>query len=161
QFLYGDTPPVLATGGGEGAPRLGAGAAPDAAAPVAAAPVAAIPGWSVDEHAFAYDMVVTAELDGVRLAPQDEGAAVGGGGLRGVTRPVYVPALDKTLVFLMVRSNRTDGETVRFETLDRATGKVYQVQGTVPFQADAVLGTTRTPIGLASDGATVIGSLAP
>jgi len=70
-----------------------------------------------------------------------------------------VPALDRTLYFVMVRSNQPHGETVHFQALGHGSGKVFAIGGTVAFEADAVLGTTAAPIGLTSDG-TVVDDLA-
>ena len=114
-----------------------------------------LPGWSVDDYAYQYDMVVTAQLSGIPVGPQCEIAAIVNGEIRGVARPVTVAALGKTYVFLMVRSNQPHGETVHFEALDRSTGKVYQVLGAATFDADAVIGSTTAPVALKSDGVVI------
>lgn len=148
QFLYSDLPvgPLVVA-----APAPEAEGAGEARAPGVEG-AAALPGWQVNHNAFQYDMVVTAELSGLTLGPNHQVAALVGDEIRGVARPVHVPALGRTLLFLMVRSNQTSGEAVRFQALDRVTGKVYEVAGTVAFAADAVLGATTAPVALASTG---------
>jgi hypothetical protein len=145
-FAYGDIYP---------GPALTSAVPVDPADPVTAnspASLAGLPGWDLDYRAYQYDMVVTAEVSGINLGPLHQVAAVVNHEIRGVARPVYVPALKKTLVFLMVRSNQAQGDTIRFQALDRASGKVYAVGGTAIFAVDAVIGSTAAPLSLSSDG---------
>jgi hypothetical protein len=145
-FVYANTPePALAASAAELSARAGAAAS----RPVSAD---ALPGWTVDETAYAYDMVVTAEVTGLALGSLHQVAAVVDGEIRGVARPVRVAALGRTFVFLMVRSGLARGETVSVQALDRATGAVFAIQGTAVFEADAVVGSTAAPLPLASSG---------
>ncbi len=153
QFTYTDTSPagpLVAA-----ATPAGGGTAATGASPETPASATGLPGFELDYHAYQYDMVVTAQLTGLSLGPQYQVAALVDGEVRGIAVPVHVAALDRTLLFMMVRSNATRGETVHFQALDRTSGKVYEVQGSVTFEADAVLGSSAHPLALASDGVVI------
>lgn len=106
------------------------------------------PEWAINPAAYQYSMSIIARVaaEGSELTNENDFvAAFVGNQLRGIARPQDVA--NDTLVFLTVFSNRTDGETVRFEVWDDDRCKHYHSTAErAPFSADNVLGTTISPM---------------
>ncbi len=108
------------------------------------------PAWNLDPAGFEQSMTVVAQLSmGGQLSidPADRIAAYVGNQLRGTASPEYVASLDEYMVFLTVYSNRSSGESVRFQAYDDSECRTYRsADRTVAFTADGSQGTPDTPI---------------
>jgi hypothetical protein len=115
----------------------------------------AAPQWAIDPSRFEHSMSIVGRVQvgaGRLTGANDRIAAFVGDQIRGVTRPRAVAG--DTLVFLTVFSNRTTGELVRFEVWDDDQCRHYRSTAErAPFDADAVLGTTITPLVLTAQDA--------
>jgi hypothetical protein len=80
------------------------------------------------------------------------------GECRGVTNPVYIPALNKYQVFLTI-FGEGDTSDVRFKMLEQETGIVYSAGDVITFTADTTLGSIEKPITIKSAYATNDGAL--
>jgi hypothetical protein len=56
-----------------------------------------------------------------------------------------IPALDRSLIFLMIYSDRSEGESVRFRVFDADAREERAIVEAVAFQADAMVGTVEAP----------------
>lgn len=110
--------------------------------------------WSVNPHAFQYDMTayvqVTSATGGVLRQADYEVAAFSGDECRGVGK--LLTAGDGTQLFqLRIRSNEAGGEEIRFRAYQTATAKELYPEATLTFVAQAVAGTPGDPLLLAVD----------
>ena len=100
--------------------------------------------WTVNPHAYQYDMTVYVQLN----APMQTGyevAAFCGTECRGVG--VLLTADDGTQVFqLRVRSNEAVGEEISLRVYHAGTGKEYYPDITVDFTSQSVVGTPSEPL---------------
>jgi len=135
------------------------GNAPEArGAPLAADGLAhsiGAPDWTLDYRAFQHDMTVTARVvlpDGADVTDRHLVAALVDGEIRGVKRAVHVPVLDQYRVFLMIRSNETDGEQVAFQIYDPDREGIFAIEQVLEFTADAVIGEVSEPMMLSASG---------
>ncbi len=112
------------------------------------------PQWEMTASGFEYSMTAVVELV-IDSQISDDGndlvAAFVGGELRGLGSPVYVPGLDRHLVFMNVFSNRAAGENVRFRIYDDSDCRLYpSADNFLRFESDRRHGTPETPIVLAA-----------
>ena len=112
----------------------------------AAGTLAADGHWTVNPHAFQYDMTAY-----VRVAAAQQGdyevAAFCADECRGVGR--LLTAADGTQVFqLRIRSNEAEGETVSFRVWKVSEEKVYFPEETITFASQSVVGTPSDPLAL-------------
>ena len=106
--------------------------------------------WTVNPHAFQYDMTVYVKI---ASAQQDgyEVAAFYGDECRGVAK--LLTANDGTKVFqLRVRSNVVSGEVITFKAYHASTGKESAFNETVTFEAQGVEGSPSEPLELTFSG---------
>lgn len=105
-------------------------------------------GWSVDAHAWRYDMSVYASLTarGERVDPATVQVGVFcGGECRGVAETLALGDAGDCL-YIRVRSNEPEGETMEFRYRDLATDEVRSLEGvSFTFAADSMLGLPSTP----------------
>ncbi|UCE17165.1 MAG: T9SS type A sorting domain-containing protein, partial [Gemmatimonadota bacterium] len=107
------------------------------------------PDWSVDPHAYQYNMTVTGVVSVNENESRDEGDVIGAfveGECRGVARPQYIAGIDRSLVFLMIHSNEVAGETVEFEAFDASAEVIRPVSETLTFEVDADHGSVGAPL---------------
>ncbi len=105
--------------------------------------------WVADPHISPSNMTVTFLLESDTVGindPADAVAAFVDREVRGVARPVYVPALKQYRVFIMIYG--TSGETVEFKIYDMDTEITYSGNEILTFQADDIIGTPATPLPL-------------
>ena len=107
------------------------------------------PDWSVDPNAYQYNMTVTAVIkigDMESGDEQDRIAAFVDGECRGVARPMYLPALHRYVSFLMIHSNASADEVVRFRFFDADAKATLKVAEITMFNVDAVYGSVEQPL---------------
>ena len=108
-------------------------------------------GWSVNPAEYQYTMTLTGiiEVDGAEVdTTADVLAAFVGGECRGVAQPLYIPEMDRFLTFLMIYSNRSEGERIRFRLFDASEGVERTIAEGVEFRSNAMLGTVGAPFAL-------------
>lgn len=111
---------------------------------VAAGTLAANGHWTVNPHAFQYDMTAYVQLSLVQQSGY-EVAAFCGDECRGIGK--LLTANDGTQVFqLRIRSNEATGETITFRAWNVAGEKEYQANVSVTFASQAVEGTPSEPV---------------
>ena len=110
---------------------------------VAAGALAAGSHWTVNPHAFRYDMTAYVQLAGVRQGDY-EVAAFCGDECRGVGK--LLTADDGTQVFqLRIRSNEATGETISFRIWTVSDEKELLLEETLTFASQTVVGTPGSP----------------
>ena len=82
--------------------------------------------------------------------PNDMIGAFVGDECRGVTRPVYIDGIERSLAFLLIHSNAAEGEEVRFRAFDADAGVIYDIEEELACGADAVTGTVLEPFALSA-----------
>jgi len=105
--------------------------------------------WTINPHEFRYNMTITALLESDTVGinnPADVVAAFIGGKCRGVSRPVYVPALDAYRVFMTVYSDGLGDESIEFKIYDADKDIVYRSEDILPFQSNDVVGSVLSPL---------------
>ena len=108
------------------------------------------PVWALDLARFEHSMSIVAELEIGGQASEDTSdmvAAYVGNELRGVDSPTFDPnpAYDH-LVYLTVYSNRTGGETIRFQVWDNDSCRLYtNTDRFFTFAADGHIGDPESP----------------
>lgn len=125
--------------------------------------LAAIPSWSVDETQYSSSMTVTAVvmIDGSLSAdPDNMVAAFVGDECRGVARILPSASLEAAFAYLMVFSNGTTDELVRFKIYDSSDDEELTVADSMIFVADNSIGTQTYPYVFANQklGETIIDS---
>jgi hypothetical protein len=108
------------------------------------------PLWALDPARFEHSMNIVADLEIEGQASQDTSdmlAAYVGTELRGVASPVYHPdPAYEYLVYLTVFSNRTGGETIRFQVWDEDSCRLYtNTDRFFTFVADGHIGDPENP----------------
>lgn len=102
--------------------------------------------WTVNPHAFQYDMTAYVTLAWVEQSDY-EVAAFCGDECRGVGK--LLTATDGTQVFqLRIRSNEASGETISFRAFNNETHKEMQSMQTITFESQTVLGSPSQPLKL-------------
>lgn len=113
------------------------------------APAGDTPAWFVNPRAYQYNMTVTSVLriDGVEsVDPGDIIGAFVGSECRGAASPVYVEAMRRHVVFIMIHSNAAQGEEVSFRAFDADAALVYEIVESIACSADAAEGTVLEPL---------------
>ncbi|TAK56808.1 MAG: T9SS type A sorting domain-containing protein, partial [Bacteroidetes bacterium] len=108
----------------------------------------AINGWTYDPYQFQYNMPVTGIVQKEKIEITDNLDLVGAfvnGECRGVAQAMYIEALHKYMVFMLVYSKEASGETVEFQFLDASKGTTYALTGQIPFEQDGTVGTVASP----------------
>lgn len=109
------------------------------------------PEWETNPAQYQFDMTVVADLmiPDRTVDPLDRIAAFVGGQVRGYAQPMVQGGSGGfgMLVFMNVYSNRSSGETIRFEVWDESECRWYPATDmTVRFENDFAYGTTDEPI---------------
>jgi hypothetical protein len=110
--------------------------------------VCVAPNWTVNPADFEQSMTLVARtsIGGQPATTKDLVAAFVGNELRGVAKPLIVPGRTDSLLYITIYSNRTSGETVRFQFFDQSACLPYNsATKTYPFVADSRVGTPLAP----------------
>lgn len=100
--------------------------------------------WSVNPHAFQYDMTAYVQLSKVQQSGY-EVAAFCGDECRGIGK--LLTANDGTQVFqLRIRSNEVTGETITFRAWNVADEQEYVANVSIAFASQTVEGTPSEPV---------------
>lgn len=111
----------------------------------AAGALAANNRWSVEPHAYQYDMTAYVTLSGGAQLSGYEVAAFHDNECRGVAK--LLTASDGTQVFqLRIYSNEAEGEEISFRVYNTAKGKELLAAETVTFHSQAMEGTPSEPL---------------
>ena len=111
--------------------------------------VHAQPGWSVDPNQYQYSMTFTTVLKmGSKESTDttDMIAAFKGNECRGVVKPIYNPAVNRYIAFLMVYANQIEGDTLTFKVYHSNKEKTKALFNHVPFQPNASFGNPANPL---------------
>ena len=104
-------------------------------------------GWTVNEHAYQYQMSIYAKLviedNDVTADNNYEVAAFVGDECRGVA--TIQSQGGYTWLWMFVRSNETSGEKISFKVYDKTTGKEKRIAETVDFVSDGQIGIASSP----------------
>lgn len=104
--------------------------------------------WTVNPHAFQYDMTAYVSIKGMTTAQQladYELAAFCGDECRGVGK--VLTATDGTGLFqLRIRSNVTTGESITFRVYQKSMEKEFFPDAQMDFEAQSVAGTPSEPV---------------
>ncbi|HUU46809.1 MAG TPA: LamG-like jellyroll fold domain-containing protein, partial [Acidobacteriota bacterium] len=108
------------------------------------------PLWSFDPRRYEHTMTIVTEVDiggAISSDPEDRVAAFVGGQLRGVAH--IGPGPESDVAYLTVYSNRSSGETVRFQVWDADSCRLYNNTDThFAFTANGMIGTPGEPVSL-------------
>ncbi len=101
--------------------------------------------WNMDvtQYPNNMNMIAVLDVDGNEMKDNYEIAAFAGNELRGSTRPIYVEALDRYMIFLTVSGDET--ENLTFKYYDLTTEKEYDIAGNMMFSVNAVVGNMSEP----------------
>ncbi len=123
-------------------------------------------GWSVDPHAFQYNMTITAAVEVNDAVVEGNSLVLGafvGDELRGMALLQSIPGLEGARAFLMAYSNQVEGEELTFRIYDPLEDRVAEAEETTSFAADASVGTLSQPhsvrVRLSGEGPTVVRTL--
>lgn len=111
------------------------------------------PDWSVNTSEFQYTMTATGVIILNSTESTDVNDMVGafvGDECRGAAQPVYIEALDRYVVFLMIFSNSASGETISFKVYNADQDAEHTLDFTADFVANKSLGEPSFPVGFAS-----------
>ena len=109
--------------------------------------LAGTPDWSVIPSNYSYSMTITGViyLDGVESSDENDIiAAFSGNNCVGLASPVYNSLMDRYFYFLMIYSN-TATQVVSFKIYDASSDKIIDVEETVQFGIDKILGQIDEP----------------
>jgi hypothetical protein len=105
--------------------------------------------WDVEPGDFEFSMnliaVVEDSIGASLLETGDAFGAMVNGEVRGASSITYVEALDAYLVFLTLYANQ-EGEAVDFLFYDRSSDEVFDLNESLPFQINEVLGQVEEPL---------------
>ena len=104
--------------------------------------------WDYNPYAFQYDMSVYVELasvDGKNITDGSDYqiAAFCDEECRGIAEEKAIE--DNKYVYLRIRSNKTEGETINFRVKNTTTGKVAKVSETIEFKFQQIVGYPSNP----------------
>ena len=101
--------------------------------------------WFADATRYPNNMTVTAMLsiDGEIVKDNYEVAAFANGECRGSARPIYIEALDAYMLFMTIQGE--DVENLTFKYYDVNYGTEYELNNTMVYSNDAILGTIEEP----------------
>ena len=104
-------------------------------------------GWTVNEHAYQYQMSIYAKLviedNDVTADNNYEVAAFVGDECRGVA--TIQSQGGYTWLWMFVRSDEASGEKISFKVYDKTTGKEKRIAETVDFVSDGKIGEASSP----------------
>lgn len=103
--------------------------------------------WEVDPHKYSGSMTVTMLLESDTIGvnnPADAVVALVGDEVRGLARPIFIPALDQYRVFMMVYGNSQ--EVIRFKIWEASGDILYDGNEIVTFQSDDIIGNPHQPL---------------
>jgi len=105
--------------------------------------------WQVDAHQFESSMTLIGSAELAGLAYGDTTliiAAFKAGQCRGVSKPKYVPYLDRYISFMMIYGNPPEsGDSIAIKVYDPATGTTRDVEQILNFETEAHLGHPAEP----------------
>ena len=101
--------------------------------------------WIVDEYKYSNNMTVIAMLsiDGEIVKDNYEVAAFANDECRGSARPIYIEALDAYMLFMTIQGE--DVENLTFKYYDVNYGTEYELNNTMVYSNDAIVGTIEEP----------------
>ena len=101
--------------------------------------------WFADATQYPNNMTVTAMLsiDGEIVKDNYEVAAFANGECRGSARPIYIEALDAYMLFMTIQGE--DVENLTFKYYDVNYGTEYELNNTMVYSNDAIVGTIEEP----------------
>ncbi len=105
------------------------------------------PNWSVTPGSYSYSMTITgvANIEGTELTSEnDMVAAFYDDKCRGVTSAIYNSSVDRYMFYITIYSN-TNSEIVSFKTYNASSGKVYNIEATIDYEIDAIIGQINKP----------------
>ena len=102
--------------------------------------------WEYDPYAFRYDMTVyvaLSSIDDKSITDFSEYqiAAFCEEECRGIAEEKVIG--EHRYVYLRIRSNKTEGETIHFKVRNATTGKIAKVEETIDFKSQKTVGTRR------------------
>ena len=106
------------------------------------------PDWAIESTDYQYSMSVTTEIQingEISHNPLDILAAFVNNECRGIGNPVYVEALDKYIVFLMIYSNTVTEDNITFKAYSNSTNSEVDFSKTINFESNKVFGTPDYP----------------
>lgn len=106
------------------------------------------PGWSVNPGNYNFNMTVTGVINLNYNEERDLNNYVGafvGAECIGVAQPIYDANVDRYIVYLMIYSNVSSGETVTFQVYDSSSSTAVSIPNTLPFVVNDVVGTAELP----------------
>jgi gliding motility-associated-like protein len=105
------------------------------------------PGWTVNPGAFNYSMTVTSVANVACVELSNNSSKIGafvGTDCRGVVN-TNTNANGRKLAFLIVYSNSTSGERVKFKIYDAVSNTVFDAKDSLVFSNNATHGTVSVP----------------
>ena len=106
------------------------------------------PDWAVDVAAYEHNMSITAlfEFDRKEMTATTliMGAFVNAT-CRGLAKLRFLPELERHLAFLLVYSNNVEGDSIYFRIHEPETDKTREIEETLLFQSDEIIGDLETP----------------
>ncbi len=103
--------------------------------------------WTVSPSDYSSNGQVTAiVIHGASEVTSGTLAAFVGGACRGVVDGVYFSLIMKTVFTVICYSNVNSGETLTFKYFDPSTGTVYEINETLPYTTDMIVGSASTPL---------------
>ena len=107
-------------------------------------------GWSISPQEYQYSMTFTTLLafdNNISTDTADVVAAFRGNECRGVAHTTdTVLSQEGNLAFLMVYSNRIEGDTIHFKLFDASTGRTVDIPHRVLFRPNAAYGLPSRPL---------------
>ncbi|NIR95213.1 MAG: hypothetical protein GWO08_16610, partial [Gammaproteobacteria bacterium] len=106
------------------------------------------PNWVVNVAAYEYNMSITALFEFDEKAMTDTTLIIGAfvnDTCRGLSKLKFLPELEKHLSFLLVYSSQVQGDSVYFRIYEPEGDKTRDVEETLLFQSDEIIGGLETP----------------
>ncbi len=108
-------------------------------------------GWSVDPGIYEYSGTIAAVVyfNGIPVGSETDMVGVFvGEEIRGFESGLFFPPLGQYEFLIMVYSNQVSGEELNFKYWDSATNTIYNLEETIIFEADMLIGDPMNPIEL-------------
>ena len=105
------------------------------------------PGWSVNVNDYSNSMTVTGAINIDYQESRDTDdivAAFVNGTCRGVGQPMYVPQLDRYIVFLLIYGD-TPSEEIEFRVYDASQDGIRTISAKMEFQVNGIIGSSVHP----------------
>jgi hypothetical protein len=112
----------------------------------------AVSDWEVDYHDYEFNGHITMSIDSHEDFKGDYVAAFVGDECRGLAERMYFPFGDSYMYSVMVYSNGTDGEELRFKYYDSAKGDIVEYSETLPFENNMIEGDGFNTFSLSREG---------